>query len=420
METKKINPNYIEVIYFVESEFSLEKTAEDIARGQTFSTWVKVGKETDRIKKEFGGKVIEVKADGSKGNGKTQSGTIKIAFPWRNFGPKIPNLISNLFGEMFEIKEYKKLKVLDIIMPDKYIDHFRGPLFGIENTKKLIRYEQDRPLIGAIFKPCLGLNNSEIAKFAYDVAMGGVDFIKDDEVVGDNYFSNVEDRVKQVMRSLKKAYDKTGRKVLYAVSITDRVDMLKPLHDVVMEEKGNCIMVNVSAIGLSALRVLSEKTKFPIHCHRVFTPAYTRCDTWGISMKVFMKLCRLAGGDHIHCGSIAGKFYETDEEVIANAAVCTEDMGHLMKSLPVTSGKQWAGTVEASYKAFGGKNNYLHLFGGGVFGHPKGAEAGAKSIVQAYEAAVKGVKVGDYAKAHEELDQALKHFGNKEVEETRK
>ena len=48
--------------------------------------------------------------------------------------------------------------------------------------------------------------------------------------------------------------------------------------------------------------------------------------------------------------------------------------------------------------------------GGGVHGHPDGSEAGAKSMRQAIDAAMKGIPVVEYAKDHEELARMLSHL----------
>ncbi|MFH1282700.1 MAG: RuBisCO large subunit C-terminal-like domain-containing protein [bacterium] len=409
MKQDSPDSQYIEVTYFVESELSLEKAANHITRFKSTVNWDQAADEFEKVNNPFAGRLIEITNQKFDKSSKTYAGQIRVAFPWRNFGPRIPNLISNLFGELFELKMYRKLKVIDILLPDKYIEQFRGPQFGYQRIKELIRFEQPRPLIGAVFTPSLGLSNHDLASLAYEAASGGVDLIKDDEVISDSYFSLVEDRVKQISRALKKVELETGRKVLYAVNITDRVDMLKQLSDVVLGAGGNSVMINVSAVGLSALRVISEKTKLPIFCDRVFTPAFTRSSDWGLSMKVFMKLCRLAGGDIISCGGINGPYYESNEEVIDNSKVCLEVMGNLKQSLPVNFGDHWAGSVSDSFKAFG-HNKYLHLFGKGIFAHPDGARDGAKSVIQAYEATINSVPLADYAKTHSELKQAVKAF----------
>ena len=53
----------------------------------------------------------------------------------------------------------------------------------------------------------------------------------------------------------------------------------------------------------------------------------------------------------------------------------------------------------------------MHLAGGGILGHPSGLEAGVKSMIQGWEAAVSGVSINEYAKTHTELKQAIEKFG---------
>jgi ribulose-bisphosphate carboxylase large chain len=53
----------------------------------------------------------------------------------------------------------------------------------------------------------------------------------------------------------------------------------------------------------------------------------------------------------------------------------------------------------------------LYMAGGGIMAHPGGAPAGVRAIRQAWEAAVKGVTLEEYAKEHIELREQIKKFG---------
>jgi len=50
--------------------------------------------------------------------------------------------------------------------------------------------------------------------------------------------------------------------------------------------------------------------------------------------------------------------------------------------------------------------------GGGVLGHPKGTNSGAKALRQAINAYMENVSVKEYAKNHIELEQALELWGD--------
>jgi len=51
------------------------------------------------------------------------------------------------------------------------------------------------------------------------------------------------------------------------------------------------------------------------------------------------------------------------------------------------------------------------MAGGGIMAHPGGPAAGVAALRQAWEAAVGGIPLADYAKRHEPLRQTLDKFG---------
>ena len=51
--------------------------------------------------------------------------------------------------------------------------------------------------------------------------------------------------------------------------------------------------------------------------------------------------------------------------------------------------------------------------GGGVHSHPMGTKAGAKAVLQAYEAWEKKIPIEEYAKDKEELRVAIEFYGKK-------
>jgi ribulose-bisphosphate carboxylase large chain len=52
----------------------------------------------------------------------------------------------------------------------------------------------------------------------------------------------------------------------------------------------------------------------------------------------------------------------------------------------------------------------IYACGGGILAHPGGPAAGVRSLHQAWEAAVAGVPLVEYANGHEELRAALEAF----------
>ena len=80
------------------------------------------------------------------------------------------------------------------------------------------------------------------------------------------------------------------------------------------------------------------------------------------------------------------------------------------EALPVVSSGQWAGQAVDTYKAIN-SIDLMYLCGGGIIAHPSGIDAGVKSILQAWDAAMQGRTLEDYASDHRELKEALAFYG---------
>jgi ribulose-bisphosphate carboxylase large chain len=320
--------DYIIASYLLETDGDLEEAADALATEQSTGTWTDVPGEGE-ARERHGARVVKVTKQGERDRpslptrfapqgeaptARTYSwGVAEIAFPHINFGPRLPNLLSAVAGNLFEMGAFTAVKLLDLELPDEFLSRFPGPRFGIEGTRELLGVF-DRPLAGAIVKPCVGLGPRELADIVYQAARGGLDFIKDDELLADPAYNPLEDRVDAVMEALGRAEQETGEKTMYAFNVTDRSDRILELHDIVVDGGGTCVMLNYVTAGFGALRMLAEHTRVPIHAHRDFFPAFTRSPSLGLSTKVFTKLSRIAGADQLHIGALAGKLYETDDE----------------------------------------------------------------------------------------------------------
>jgi ribulose-bisphosphate carboxylase large chain len=411
---------YIFATYYLETPLEPHQAAEVLASEQSTGTWMRVKYETEERREKYGAKVVGVHPlphDSGQCHlptkvalsGKINAAVVRIGFPTINFSPNLTDLLSTVVGEAYELESFTALKLLDIELPTSFTQYFAGPKFGVDGLRSILDV-YDRPLIGAVVKPCVGLSPEETAELAYQGAKGGLDFIKDDELLADAAYNPVRERVRAVTAALKRAEEETGEKTIYAFNISDRPSRLRELHDIVVENGGGCIMVNAAALGYESLRELSEFTEVPIFAHRVFASASIRSPYLGMSLEVLNKLLRLGGADMILVGAIGGKVYGSDAEVVASARACNQAFHHLKRSVPASSGGQWAGKLAGNVAAFG-HVDFLHLSGGGVFGHPMNAEAGARSLRQAWDAYSKGVSVEEYAREHLELRAALRHFG---------
>jgi ribulose-bisphosphate carboxylase large chain len=344
---------------------------------------------------------------------------IKIAYPLKLFEPgNIPQFLSNCAGNVFSMKIVNNLRLEDVEFPKKYIQSFPGPQLGLAGIRQKVGVF-NRPLIGSIVKPKLGLTAEGHARCAYECFIGGVDLVKDDENLTNQDFNQFKKRVKLTLQLAKKAETETGEKKICAFNVSAPTSEMIKRAKFVKKAGGNCIMVDVVTVGFSALQELRKQNLgLIIHAHRAMHSAFTRNPKHGISMLVLAKLLRLAGVDQLHTGTVVGKMEGGEEEILRINDLLKEDWQGIDKLkedwhglkpvLPIASGGLHPGLVPKLIKILG--KDVIINFGGGIHGHPQGTLAGAKAVRQAVEATMKGIPLKNYAEKHLELKQALEHW----------
>lgn len=408
--------------YHIETPGSLERAAEVMAGEQSTGTFVALPGETPELRWLYGARIESLQLleerdqpslPGAKPpdghDGLYRHGEVVLSFPYHNVGPSLPNLMATVAGNLYELQEFSGLRLMDIELPSGFAAKYPGPKFGIAGTRRLAGVEE-RPIIGTIVKPSIGLSIDELRVVVRSLAKAGLDFIKDDELNANPLFAPLEARVKAVMEEIERVADCTGKKTMYAFNITGDIDELRWHHDLVAAHGGTCVMVSINSIGLTGLAELNRYSELPIHGHRNQFGMWTRCPELGMEFTVYQKLCRLAGADHLHVNALNSKFYESNESVIRSVQACRTPMYGGYEVMPVLSSGQSAATAQVTYEQLG-TADIMNIAGGGILGHPDGVEAGVTSMRQAWEALLQGRSVEDYARSRPALRQALDTFG---------
>jgi ribulose-bisphosphate carboxylase large chain len=301
------------------------------------------------------------------------------------------------------------IKLLDIQFPDAFLTHFDGPQFGLSGLRALWQI-QDRPLFFGVIKPNIGLDPEPFAELGKQGWLGGLDIAKDDEMLADPDWSPIARRSALLGAARKDAEQQTGEHKVYLANITDEVDQLLPLHDLVVANGANAVMVNALPVGLSAVRMLRKQAQVPLVAHFPLIAASSRLPHFGVHTRVWTKLQRLAGFDVVIMPGFGPRMMTPEDEVLENIAACVEPMGPIKPALPVPGGSDSAVTLAGVHERIGSPD-FGFVPGRGVFGHPLGPAAGARSLRQAWEAIASGVPVADHAATHPELAAALEAFG---------
>lgn len=413
----------IRATYLVETPLTAAAAAAAIAGEQSTGTFVEIAGETAQLTARHAAQVESCEVIGEADlpslpgakpspSGRYTRARIAISWPFENVGSSIPNLLATVSGNLSELGELSGLRVVDVELPAAFHDAYPGPGHGIAGTRTLTGVH-GRPLIGTIVKPSVGLTPAETADLVGKMADGQLDFVKDDELIASPPYSPIEARVGAVMRVLRDHTDRTGRRMMYAFNITGELDEMRRRVELIAAAGGTCAMVSLNWVGPVALAALRRDCPLAIHGHRNGWGAFTRAPMLGFDFRVFQRIYRLAGADHIHVNGLSNKFSEDDASVIASARAClAEEKPGDPRVMPVFSSGQTVLQVHPTFAAVGSVD-LIFAAGGGIMAHPDGVAAGATALRDAWASAVAGVPLADAARESRPLARAIERFRGK-------
>ncbi|MDR3283200.1 MAG: ribulose 1,5-bisphosphate carboxylase large subunit [Candidatus Methanoplasma sp.] len=389
--------------YRVATDLPIEKAAEAIAAEQSTGTWTGISTLEDDVFLKYGARIVGIDGD-----------VVTIAYPEEDFSIEvggIPQILSVVAGNLFGLDALKGVRLEDVSFPSGIAKKYKGPKFGVDGIRKALG-RPEKPLVGTIVKPKIGLSPKKTAEYVYEAGSGGLTNSKDDETLVDQAFCPIEDRTKAVAESLDKLKEE-GRLMLHAVNISTNGDKIVELAEDVQSWGAKQVMIDVITCGFAAVQAVAEdpKIKVPIHVHRTMHGAFTKDPLHGVSMLPITRLVRMCGGDALHIGTLGVGKMAGGAADKSNLGACL-DAEHGHKSvMPVASGGVYPGIVSDIIKAAG--LDVQIQAGGGVAGHPGGVRKGATAMSQAVDAAYDGIPAAKYAESRPELKAALDKWGSK-------
>jgi len=377
---------------------SMKDAVSAVAAESSIGTWTELTTMPKEVQDVLKARVFNV--EGHK---------VEIAYPYDLFEEgNVPQIMSSVAGNVFGMNVLKSLRLEDIKLPDKMLASFKGPAFGVDGVRKLLRVN-DRPLVGTIIKPKLGLDADNHARVAYEAWVGGCDVVKDDENLTNQWFNPFRERVIKTLAAKFRAEQKTGEKKVYMPNTTAETNEMVNRAQFIKEHGGEYAMIDILTTGFAGMQSLRDAdTRLVLHAHRAMHAALTRNKKHGISMVVLAKLARMIGMDQLHIGTGVGKMEGGMQEVAQIRKDIQMPWGHIKPTFAVCSGGLQPGNVQEIYSSLG--KDIIIQMGGGIHGHPHGTQTGATAARQAIDAAVKGIPAKKYAKTHKPLAEALKQW----------
>lgn len=401
--------------YYIElpSKSDPYEKAKTFAVGQTIGTWVPVPGITQEMQAVHMGKVIQIfdlpPADlSSQVNEDEKNGYIfQIGYPVRNFGPDLPMMLTTLLGN--DASTSAQAKLVDIQMPGQLLKGFQGPKYGIQGIREYAGAAK-RPLLLNMIKPCTGFSPSSGARIFYETALGGVDFIKDDELLGNPDYCPLLERVKAYNEASRAAYEITGKETIYIANVTGPAGTILSRARQAVEEGAKMLMINFSAVGYSVFQMVAEGVDVPVMGHYAGTGPYYEGSLTGISSPLSVgRFPRMAGADIVMINTPYGGYPLKSQKYLRTFHELSLPLGDMKPSLTSVGGGVRPGLVEKFIRDLG--TDIMLAPGGAVQGHPMGAAAGVRAMYQAIDAVMNHIPLSEAAKEQEELNRAIALWG---------
>ncbi len=446
------NGEYMLAVYHLvsSSEYNILQASAEVAAESSTGTNFAVQTETD-FSRQMNALVYQIDY---------KKNLVWIAFPWRLFdrGGNVQNILTYVIGNVLGMKQIKALKLLDIWFPSAMLEQYDGPSYTLDDMRKYLGIK-NRPILGTIIKPKMGLTSSEYAEVCYDFWVGGGDFVKNDEPQANQDFCPYDKMVKYVKEAMDKAVKETGKKKIHSFNVSaadfdTMIERCEMIRNAGFEKGSYAFLIDGITAGWMAVQTL--RRRYPdvfIHFHRAAHGAFTREENpIGMSVLVLSKFARLAGASGIHTGTagvgkMAGnpkedkvsadnilrmkekghffdqswaKIQDKDKDVInlvhkdlAHHVTLSDDSWRgIKKCVPIISGGLNP-TLLNSFIKIMGNVDFITTMGAGCHAHPSGTQSGAKALVQACDAYTKKIDIKTYSKTHKELAEAIKFFTKK-------
>lgn len=382
---------YVIATYEVTSTTSLRDAAWNIAIGQS------VGNPNVRNKWEtaelFETHSCIIIGDESELTG-AKSGKVVIGFPTINtnwYSDGISHLLCQLMGGHVDIDIVSTCRLINLVFPVYIHDHcFFAPKYGITGIREFTG-QYDKPILGGIIKPKIGVSPEVLLDMVKQMVDGGVDFIKEDEIMSNPVCCPLIRRVDLISNYLAKQ----SRRIIFCHTINCDPIHLKDRVRLVRDLGGNGVHINVWS-GLGSYNSI-RKMNLSLFLHfqksgdRVFT---SKSNNYSISWHVICQLATMMGVDTIQTGMIYGYSNDDPEELSKSLSVLRAG-----NTLPVLSCGMHPGLVNKVTSMVG--NDYMANVGGAIHGHPNGSWGGAVAMRSAID--------GEYN--NEEYKQAIQKWG---------
>jgi len=222
------------------------------------------------------------------------------------------------------------IALVDATFPDDVAKAFGGPSHGLEGLRG--RVGASGALSATALKP-QGSTPEALAKLAHAIALGGIDYIKDDHGIADQFYSPFAERVPMIAEAVHKAARQTGIPTRYLPSLNGNLDRQRRQIEICRANGVDGVLIAPMIAGFSQFVTLKEENPdFAFMTH-------PSLGGWKMDAALlFGKLVRMLGADATVYCNYGGRFGYSAQQCRAIANNALADWPGIKPCVPVPAG----------------------------------------------------------------------------------
>jgi ribulose-bisphosphate carboxylase large chain len=303
----------------------------------------------DNVMQNIVGQVADIKDLGN------EVFEVKIALAIATVGKDAGQMLNMMLGNS---SLHACVRLVDVEIPTVFAEIFGGPRHGLDGLRARVGAGR-RPLTATAIKP-QGMPVPALADVAYRLALGGLDYVKDDHGLADQAFSPFVERVPALAKAVQRAAAETGHSTRYIPMLSgDWGKMQKQLR--LAKECGiDTVMIAPMLSGVATLQALTQEwPEMAVLAHP------SMCGGGQIAHELlFGKLFRLWGADALIFGNYGGRFGFSKDMCRNLSANALAPMHGLKTSVPTPAGGMELARVPELLDFFG--RDTMLLIGGSL------------------------------------------------------
>lgn len=275
-----------------------------------------------------------------------------VEYPEGLAGAELPQLLVVLLGN---VSLQDGIRLVDIELPDSLVAAVGGGTrLGADGIRRVLGIT-DRPLLATALKP-VGISATDLASMAAELAIGGIDVIKDDQGLANQGWAPFRERVLRVSEAVREANHASGNSAVYLPALAGPVELFEERLALVGEAGAGGILAMPGISGFDSMRraatLLADDAI--IMAHPSFLGGFTASLTHGIAPDVlFGPIMRVAGADAVIFPSSGGRFSLTREQCAAIAESSRKPFSGIPATIPAPGGGMSVARVPELVELYG-------------------------------------------------------------------